>query len=117
MKNEFTKSDLKNRMVVETRCHLFYMVVDNWLIGVSDSLDLQCYSNKLFHYYDKYDIIKVYGQVNRFDGFIPIHNIPNGIATKSVMALLWERSEVKEVTVEEVEQKFGCKVKIVESDS
>lgn len=49
MEKEFTKSDLKNRMVVETRCHLFYMVIDNWLVGVSDSLDLRCYSDKLFH--------------------------------------------------------------------
>lgn len=113
MEKEFTKSDLKNRMVVETRCHLFYMVIDNWLVGVSDSLDLRCYSDKLFHYYDKYDIIKVYDAVNRFDGFIPIHIIPNVVGTKSIMTLLWERSEVKEVTMSEVEEKFGCKIKII----
>ena len=30
--------------------------------------------------------------------------------------LLWERKEYKEVTIKEIEEKFGCKVKIVEED-
>ena len=30
--------------------------------------------------------------------------------------LLWERKEYKEVTMHEIEEKFGCKVKIVEED-
>lgn len=29
---------------------------------------------------------------------------------------LWEREEVKEVTMAEIEEKFGCKVKIIEED-
>ena len=30
--------------------------------------------------------------------------------------LLWERKEYKEVTMSEIEEKFGCKVKIVEEE-
>ena len=30
--------------------------------------------------------------------------------------LLWERKEYKEVTMQEIEEKFGCKIKIVEED-
>ena len=30
--------------------------------------------------------------------------------------LLWKRKEYKEVTMQEIEEKFGCKVKIVEED-
>ena len=30
--------------------------------------------------------------------------------------LIWERKEYKEVTMKEIEEKFGCKVKIVEED-
>ena len=34
--------------------------------------------------------------------------------TQKNLTLLWEREEVKEVTMAEIEKKFGCKIKIVE---
>ena len=113
MIKKITKSDLKNRMVVELRNHLFYMVIDKWLIGMSDSIDLRFYSKDLLHRSDRYDIVKVYEPVNRFDGFIRQPIDSHITATNSIMMLLWERQETKEVTMAEVEEKFGCRVKII----
>lgn len=114
MVDKFTKSDLKNRMVVETREHLFYIVIGSCLVGVSDSINLNSYNKYLqnFHYYEK-DIVKVYEPVNRLDGFIRQPIDSHITATNSFMTLLWERQETKEVTMAEVEEKFGCKVKII----
>ena len=113
MIKKITKSDLKNRMVVELRNHLFYIVIDKLLIGISDSINLMYYNNALFHHYDRYDIIKVYKPVDRLDGFIRQPIDSHITATNSFMTLLWERQETKEVTMAEVEEKFGCKVKII----
>ena len=113
MIKKITKSDLKNRMVVELRNHLFYMVIDKWLIGMSDSIDLRIYSKDLLYRSDRYDIIKVYEPVNRFDGFIRQPIDSHITATESCMTLLWKRQETKEVTMAEVEAKFGCRVKII----
>ena len=101
---EFTKSDLKNRMVVEYRNGERRMVVDNVLVG-----------NTLFGYLEEYnddltnkefsilDIMKVYDVICNLEALI----------SPRCLRLLWQRSEVKEVTMAEVEEKFGCKVKIV----
>ena len=110
----FTKSDLRDRMVVETRAHLFYIVIGSYLIGVSDSINLDSYNKYLqnFHYYEK-DIAKVYAPVYRLDGFVQQPIDSHITATNSIMTLLWERASIKEVTMSEVEEKFGCKVKII----
>lgn len=108
---EFTKSDLKNRMVVEYRNGKRRMVVDNMLIGYSQYGDLEEYNDDL-SYNGGYngtldsglDIVKVYSEINVFGNKDNIRKLGTPI---------WQRSEVKEVTMAEVEEKFGCKVKIV----
>ena len=113
MIDKFTKSDLKNRMVVETKNHLFYIVIGEWLVGETDSIKLDSYSYDLYNYYNKHDIIRVYYPVYRLDGFIQHFIDLHTTATNSGMTLLWERQETKEVTMAEVEAKFGCRVKII----
>ena len=117
MMKEFTKSDLKNRMVVETRNGDRYILIDDRLLSDTNYLWLNSHydEHNLFHYgYNddltmscsaNWDIIKVYKEVNNLcfcnDGFY------------GALDLLWERKPVKEVTMAEVEAKFGCRVKII----
>lgn len=105
---EFTKSDLKNRMVVEYRNGYRRMVVDNRLMGISGGGYLGNYNEDLTMKGQDlanrdYDIIIVYNPISAFDD----------IKRAGSHNKIWERQEVKEVTMTEVEEKFGCKVKIV----
>ena len=104
---EFKKSDLKNRMVVEYRNGYRRMVCDNWLMGRCESDGLNTYNDDLTiknYYSSEYDITKVYPEVITFEQILLVEQKHKPI---------WQRSEVKEVTMAEVEEKFGCKVKIV----
>ena len=102
MKN-FTKSDLKNRMVVECRNGNKYIVIDDMLLSTNGYSWLLSYNENLTmkQGLSEFDIMKVYNRANSLD------------FNKYMLTLLWECSEVKEVTMAEVEEKFGCKVKIV----
>lgn len=103
MTGSFTKADLKNRMVVEYRCGWRRLVVDNVLMGDGLYGRLDGYTDDLLEkdQHSEYDIMKVYEQIH----CIPI---PFGC-----LELIWQREETKEVTMEDIEKKFGCKVKIV----
>jgi hypothetical protein len=104
---DFTKADLKNRMAVEVRDGEKYIVVDDVLLGNNSFAELGYYNDDLTHYeHHENDIIKVYPAVVYY--FSDIDTIEHWRAP------IWERSEVKEVTMAEVEEKFGCKVKIVD---
>lgn len=105
---DFKKSDLKNRMVVEYRNGYRRMVVDDRLMGISGSGCLKNYNENLTIKVPDlssrdFDIIKVYNQISTIDEMRSVNSCN----------ILWQRSEVKEVTMAEVEEKFGCKVKIV----
>ena len=102
---DFTKADLKNRMVVENRDGKRFMVVDNWLVGYDYCSELSNYRENLKHVtFDEFNIEKIYQKERTFDKVKNIEVYGNPI---------WERHEIKEVTMAEVEEKFGCKVKIV----
>ena len=62
--------------------------------------------NGVGFYENDYDIMKVE---------LPYHPycFQNLNYERNARKLLWERKEIKEVTMAEVEEKFGCKVKIV----
>ena len=101
---DFTKADLKNRMIVETRRSDRFIVIDNILVGKTAWSDLADYKDDLtYPKYDSFDIVKVYDQVNYINKYKTINT-------------LWERPEIKEVTMSEIEEKFGCKVKIVRGE-
>lgn len=117
MLENFTKSDLKNRMIVEIRTGEKYILVDDRFLSKTGFLWLNTHTDKngAFHrgYNDdltmdsgaNWDIVKVYKAVNclDFDENSPFCSL----------SLLWERNSIKEVTMAEVEEKFGCKIKIV----
>lgn len=100
---DFLKADLKNRMVVECRNGERYMVVDDRLLSNDGYNYLYSYDEDLIiknREVKEYDIMKVYAKINILD-------------LESANDILWKRLEVKEITMSEIEEKFGCKVKIV----
>ena len=115
--DKFTKSDLKDRMVVETRDGDKYILIGDRLLSGTSYLWLNSHydEHNLFHhgYNDdltmssgaNWDIIKVYKEVNSLCFC--------NDEVYGALDLLWERKPVKEVTMAEVEAKFGCRVKII----
>lgn len=108
-----TLDDLKTGMIVTTRNGNSYIVMRDFLgdisvlAGISDNKTIsRQWINMIWYEQDltctdisRLDIISVYS------------SDPCDIDIKK--GLIWERKEYKEVTMKEIEEKFGCKVKIV----
>lgn len=111
-----TLDDLKTGMIVETRNGDSYIVMRDFiddgdvLGGLSDSdnitntwTSLDNYNKDMKHnLLPEIDIMSVYASYS--------YNIDKP------KKLLWKREEYKEITMREIEEMFGCKVKIVEED-
>lgn len=106
-------NDLRTGMIVKTRDGKCYIVMRDFagvrdiLAGLSDSdnitnsyTELSYYNQDMKHnLLPELDIVSVYTSYS--------HGID--ISKK----LLWQREKYKEVTMQEIEEQFGCKVKIV----
>lgn len=117
-------SDLKTGMIVTTRDGSEYRVLRNIECGYEYARDplgvmvsvtptskawerLSVYKSTECHYNHQLDIVKVEA-TNHPYGFFDLEY------ERNKRVLLWqEEPEIKEVTMSEVEEKFGCKVKIV----
>lgn len=112
---EFTKADLKDGMVVENRLGERKLVLGSYLMGALTYGDLSEYAETLLRkdtFYSDLDILKVYDPS-------PYHTFYDIIYGHG-LTLLWKRDEVenvKEITIADIEEKFGCKVKIVKEKS
>ena len=109
-----TLDELKTGMIVETRDGDSYIVMRDFLgdvsilAGISDNKTISRQWINMYWYTQdlscrdvpSLDIMSVYS------------SYPCGIDTK--IGLLWKREEYKEVTMSEIEEKFGCKVKIID---
>lgn len=109
-----TLDDLKTGMIVKTREGEYYIIMRDFiyegdiLAGLSYNnvisntwTSLSGYNQDMTHCaLPNLDIVSVYTS--------PVYSVDIPIR------LLWERKEYKEVTMQEIEEKFGCKVKIVE---
>lgn len=102
MQKEFTKSDLKDGMVVEYRRKDYgkRMVVGNMLIGEEGSHRLEAYENDLTQGYaeSRLSIIRVY-KIKNERNFKHIMHDDN-------LELIWERKKLKKMTVEEMRKKL-----------
>lgn len=102
MNKEFTKSDLKDGMVVEYRCKSYgrRLVIGDMLIGAEGSYRLIYYNEDLIDTTGEkdFDIMRIYKiqNVSRF----------NEILLYSNLELIWERKEPKKMTVKEMKQKL-----------
>lgn len=110
MEKEFTKDMLEDSMVVETRDGNRLLVCGDKLMDMDGMIKLSHYDNDMLHTsffswgLDRgFDIIKVYDKVNTL----------KQIST-FCLKLLWERKEIKEVTLKEIAEKFGVEeVKVI----
>ena len=102
MQKNFTKSDLKDGMVVEYRSKSYgrRLVIGDMLIGAEGSHRLIYYNEDLIDTTgDKdFDIMRIYKiqHVSRF----------NEILLYSNLELIWERKEPKKMTIEEMRKKL-----------
>lgn len=103
MLKNFTKSELKSDMVVQTKDGSNYVVRGKWLYGTSSVINIDHYQEDLtIRGMPWLDIVKIYSGLF-FNKFLEEYSND----------LIWQREEVKEVTMAEVEEKFGYKVKII----
>lgn len=112
-KEIMTLKDLRSGMVVETRDGDRYLVLvdgeDIHMMCGDGALHMgqwevqQLYHDDLTrkHGFNDHDIMKVYGRVQSF------------YKVNETKKLLWERKEIKEMTVSEIEDVLGYSVKVV----
>ena len=112
---EFTESDLKTGMIVETRCHGPFMVYDKRLINASGHEPLINYTIDLYHRTNRdFDIIRVFDISNMICNTTDL--------CKYLGDLLWERKskepEERVISSDEafkvLKEHYGCDVKIKE---
>lgn len=99
MNKEFTKADLKDGMVAKYRNGDKRMVVNEALIGENGYSDRNCFREDLTHrYFKDLDIVGVYAiqEYNNFADMLSDYNLE----------LIWERTESKKMTVEEMRKKL-----------
>jgi hypothetical protein len=106
----FTLNNIKDRMVVELRNGDRYLKVGDSLLCPSGYQFLDNYTAEMrFAPRDytlpkaeanQYDIVKVFDKVWTLD------------LTKS-LPIIWERNSILELTIKQLEEEFGCKIKII----
>ena len=111
-----TLNDLKTGMIVKTREGKYGIVMRDF-IDEGDILAGLSFNNKIS---DTWTSLSNYNQdmTNSRFPHIDIMSVYSSYpySADAPKKLLWERKEYKEVTMKEIEEKFGCKVKIVEED-
>ena len=111
-----TLDELKTGMIVETRDGDSYIVMRDF-IDCGDILAGLSFNNKIS---DTWTSLSNYNQdmTNSRFPHIDIMSVYSSYpySADTSKRLLWERKEYKEVTMSEIEEMFGCKVKIVEED-
>lgn len=100
MQKKFTKSDLKDGMVVEYNDNSFgkRLVVGGFLIGEDGYADLGDYNENLKNVVSDLEIVRVYK--------IKCMGKISSIMYDVNLELIWERKEPKKMTVEEMRQKL-----------
>lgn len=116
--NMFTKKDLKSGMVVKTRNNTMSLVVDDKLISIGGFGRLTEYNDDLTvtnepdtNIQSGFDIMEVYDEVNCWGwGF---SRGLSYVEEKKCGTLVWKRKEIKEVTMQEIADKFGVPVELL----
>lgn len=114
-KTMFTKKDLKSGMVVKTRNNTMFLVVDDKLIATAGFVLLTEYTDDLTIIDDPdpniqsgFDIMEVYDDVNSWG--LGFSGVLSYVGEKKYGNLVWKRKEIKEVTMQEIADKFNIPV-------
>lgn len=101
MQKEFTKADLEDGMVVEQRDGNMYLVLAGKAVRKGRCNHIDGYTDDLkWEGYTGGDIVKVYRITPESLGCI------EDVFIKSNLELIWERTESKKMTIEEMRQKL-----------
>ena len=102
MQKEFTKSDLKDGMVVEQRNGNRYLVLAGMAVRECGHNEISRYTNNLEWYGTNRggDIVKVYRIIHESPG-----TIEEAFCDRN-LELIWERKERKKMTIEEMRKKL-----------
>ena len=100
MQKEFTKADLKDGMVVEYNDNYFgkRLVIGGFLTGEDGYVDLGDYNENLKNVVSDLEIVRVYK--------IKCMGKISSIMHDDNLELIWERTETKKMTVEEMREKL-----------
>ena len=100
MQKKFTKPDLKDGMVVEYNDNCFgkRLVIGGFLTGEDGYVDLGDYNENLKNVVSDLEIVRVYK--------IKCMRKISSIMHDDNLELIWERTETKKMTVEEMKQKL-----------
>lgn len=104
---EFTKADLKEFDIVEFKNGNKTLVINDIILGELSigGFDLISWTDDLRDKYtDKYDIMKIYRSTD---------SIPTDRSKWNDLPVVYERTEVKEMTIEEISEALGYEVKVV----
>ena len=109
-------NDLKTGMIVKTREGKYNIVMRDF-IDEGDILAGLSRNNKISETWTSLSNYSKDMTNSRFP-HIDIMSVYSSYpySSDTPKKLLWERKEYKEVTMREIEEMFGCKVKIVEED-
>ena len=111
-----TLDDLKTGMIVKTREGKYNIVMRDF-IDEGDILAGLSRNNKISEtctHLSNYNQDMTNSRFPHIDIMSVYASYPYSADTQK--KLLWERKEYKEVTIRDIEEKFGCKVKIVEEE-
>ena len=103
MQTQFTKADLKDGMVIETRERERYLVLGDRVVRKTGFNRLEEYADDLTEcrYHNKsYDIVRVFKARNDC-----VHKLDNLFHYENLQ-VIWERKETKRMTTEEMRQKL-----------
>lgn len=101
----FTKSDLKDGMVVEYRDGGRALVLGDWLFDETSCLLIENFNDNFENCYDgKNSVDKVYTS--------NAHSLSEYF-DNNMLKLIWKRNPVKKMTIAEIEKELGYKIEIV----
>lgn len=108
-----TLNDLKTGMIVKTREGKYHIIMRDF-IDQGDILAGLSYDNRISNSWinlSKYNQDMTHSEIPSLD-IVDVY-ASSVYSADTPTKLLWERKEYKEVTMQEIEEKFGGKVKIV----
>ena len=111
-----TLNDLKTGMIVKIRNGEYHIIMRDFIDDGDILAGLSC-NNKILGTWtslSNYNQDMTNSRFPHIDIMSVYDSYPYSADTPK--KLLWERKEYKEVTMKEIEEKLGCKVKIVEED-
>ena len=112
-----TLDDLKTGMIVKTREGKYHIIMRDF-IDQGDILAGLSYDNRISNSWtslSKYNQDMTHSEIPSLD-IVDVY-ASSVYSADTPTKLLWQRKEYKEVTLQEIEEKFGCKVKIIQEEN